>query len=206
MIWGKRLAFGARRPAWAIVLSLFVCVAFGVGISQLSINADTRVFFSPDNVQRQTLDQFEARYAEQNNVFLTFHAKEGSIFTPERLGYLRTMTELAWKLPYATRVDSVTNAVHIRSSADELIIEDMVSTDAFETATSLAAHEAEARSAQVNILDDNLLVGRLIAADGKTSAININFQYPRGSTDAPGEIIGAIETLAWRIPTELGGP
>ena len=173
-----------RNRVAAILFALFVAIIAAAGISKLSISADNRVFFSKTNEHRVALDLFEQRYASQANAFVVISARDGDLFTEERLSILHQMTEDAWKFPYVTRVDSITNAIYLSSDEDGVIIESMID--------PMLDNGIEPTEIRQRVLSDTLLVDRLISPDAKTAAINISTQYPRTSTTAPGELVTAI--------------
>lgn len=164
------------------MILLVLCAA---GAHRLSINADTRVFFSTGNENRKALDLFERRYASNVNLLIALHAEKGDLFTDERLVAIEALTEEAWRLPYATRVESIVNAVHVSSDQEGIIIS--------ESAALGAAGNVE--EAKRRALTDNLLLNRLISPDGKTTGINVTVQYPLESSSATNEILEAAKLL-----------
>ncbi|MEO1149779.1 MAG: MMPL family transporter [Pseudomonadota bacterium] len=196
----RALFFSVERPWQALGLCLLIVIGFGAGLRTLSISADTRAYFPPDGALRQTLDRFEQRYAEQNNLLLVFHSNDDSLFTEERIALIDSITEEAWKIPYTTRVDSITNATHIAADGDMIKIDPMI--DAARTNIGAPLDMDVLRSL---VLGDNLLVNRLVSPDGRTTAININVQYPRASTTASGTVIAAADAMvAAFAPQTLG--
>ncbi|MEO0399586.1 MAG: MMPL family transporter [Pseudomonadota bacterium] len=178
------------RPRATLALGLLLLLLAGFGASRLSINADNRILFSHTNENRQALDLFEKRYSTQTNLIIALHADDGDVFTPDRLTKLIELTDAAWRLPYATRVDSIVNATKITSDAEGLVVGDMVDAGAFKASPEPIA--AEAREA---VLGDRLIVNRLVADDGATTAINIVFNYPMGASGAAGEIVSAARAM-----------
>ncbi|MEM8771790.1 MAG: MMPL family transporter [Pseudomonadota bacterium] len=174
------------KPAHAILLSIFVLACAAYGATKLSINADTRVFFSDRNANRQALDMFEARYASAMNLLIVLHAEEGDVFTEKRLQVLEAMTDGAWVLPYAVRVESIINAANVSADEEGIVIED--------TASLKAA--GDAANAHARAMADPLLVGRILARDGKTTAINVTVDAPMSSSTANSDILAAARTLA----------
>ncbi len=174
------------RPAAALLFALTVAAICGYGAMRLTVNSDNRILFPEHDENRRKLDLFEARYASESNLILALHARDGSVFTTERLTAIAAVTDGAWRLPYATRVDSITNATHISSDADGVIIEEMAPTAMIEATPEKVADRA---------LSDTLLVGRLAAADGATAAVNIEFDYPLGDSSAVAAIHAAVDEL-----------
>ena len=189
------MAFFTRRSGSTIGLALFFVALCATGLPRITINADTRVFFSTENENRQAHDLFEKRFSGATNLFIVLHTADGDIFTPERLEVLRTLTEDSWKLPYVTRVESVTNAAHLSSDETGIIITEMIEAVGLE----------DIKATQARVMADDLLVGRLISPDLKTTGINITVQYPVSSTTETSEIIrSAKEMVSLAKASEAG--
>lgn len=179
------MMFSVARPRLAVACALVILAVCAAGLPGLSINSDTRVFFSPGNEQRQALDRFEAEFSSQNNLMIALHARQGDVFRPEHLQLMRELTETAWTLPHVTRVDSLSNSIHMTSDAEGIIIADMVQADDISSPDII----------RDRVLADEMLVGKLVAEDGRTMALNINVQYPVGDSAAPGEIYRAAREM-----------
>lgn len=173
------------RPRATLAAALLLVLLCALGLPRLSINSDTRVFFSDGNVNRTQLDAFDARYNSGVNLFLALHAQEGTVLTRERLDVFAALTEAAWALPYATRVEGITNAVHVTSDAESIVIGDMYEPGSDEPVAAAAER----------ITADSLLAGRLIATDRRTAAINITFDYPLASSAVTDEILSATKAM-----------
>ncbi|MEO1016033.1 MAG: MMPL family transporter [Pseudomonadota bacterium] len=184
------------RPFAALLLALVVAVGCGYGATRLTVNSDNRILFPANDENRRKLDLFEARYASQSNLIIALHAREGGVFTSQRLAAIAAVTEGAWRLPYATRVDSVTNATHISSDAGGVVIEDMAPTRLIEGAPGEVASR---------VLTDNLLLNRLASADGATVAVNIDFDYPLGDSAAVTSIHAAVDELLEQAGVDAAG-
>ena len=183
------------KPIPALLVSLLVFVVCAAGTTRLSINADTRVFFSQSNENRIALDLFEQRYTSGVNLLIALHAPQGDVFTDARLKAIERITEGGWRIPYAVRVESITNAAHIRSNGDDIFIEEAAS-------LGVAGNAEDARD---RVMDDGLLVGRLVALDGATAGINVTVQYPMHSSHATGEILAAAKRLVAESGVEASG-
>ncbi len=181
-----------HRP-WAVLATcVLLLVVMAAGLPRLSINSDTRVFFSKDNVHRQALDAFEARFASNVNLLIALHTEEGDVFAGDRPAIIDSLTEAAWQLPYAIRVESIANATHISSDEEGIVIAPM--TDA-----------PNASALQAQVMADNQLVNRLVAADEKTTAINVVVQYPMNSSTITDEILTAAKTIVAEAGVEDAG-
>ncbi len=170
---------GARtlqRSAIAITAVIFFVCAFGV--TKLTLNSDTRVFFAEGNVNRQALDTLEARYAPGANIFIAFKAREGDVFTPERIAVIEAVTDAAWRMPHATRVDSITNAVHISSDPEGVIITPMTMAD------EISGQKTTPAELKSRVLSDSLLLNKLISPSGAATGILVRLDYPASESAA----------------------
>ena len=189
----ERFGTGVLRWRWPILgLTVLFVVAMAAGGQYLKISNDSRIFFSEDNPQLIAFENLEATYTEANTVLIAVapkaEASAGGIFTPDALSAVAELTEQGWLLPYSTRVDSLTNFSHTWADEDELIVEDLVADPADLNADDLARIETIA-------LNEIQLVDRLVAADGRTTAVLVNFVLPDESTEAVTEISDAVKVI-----------
>ncbi|MEM7740016.1 MAG: MMPL family transporter, partial [Pseudomonadota bacterium] len=148
------------RPRLALLVCAIIFLSAASGLPKLSISGDSKAFFAEDNINLVQFKALEAEYALTQGIGLALHAEEGDLFTEERLSLIRQLTEEAWALPYARRVSSITNAPRVSSDGDELVIEDMMDDPSM-----------DASLVRARVMDDELLVDRLVSPDGKTTII-----------------------------------
>jgi len=189
----ERFGAGVLRWRWPILgLTVLFVVVMAAGGQYLKISNDSRIFFSKDNPQLIAFEALEATYTEANTVLIAVARKEeasaGGIFTPEALTAIAELTEQGWLLPYSTRVDSLTNFSHTWADEDELIVEDLVADPADLSPQDLA------RIADI-ALNEIQLVNRLVAADGRTTAVLVNFVLPDESAEAVTEISDQVKVI-----------
>ncbi|PPR21059.1 MAG: hypothetical protein CFH39_01956, partial [Alphaproteobacteria bacterium MarineAlpha10_Bin2] len=189
----ERFGAGVLRWRWPIlVLTILFVLVMAAGGQYLKISNDSRIFFSEDNPQLIAFEALEATYTESNTVLIAVAPKNesstGGIFTPNALAAVSELTEQGWLLPYSTRVDSLTNFSHTWADGDELIVEDLVADTADLNSQDLARIEDIA-------LNEIQLVNRLVAADGRTTAVLVNFVLPDESAEAVTEISDQVKVI-----------
>jgi len=104
---------------------MLICAA---GAGSITKSEDFRDLFAKDNPELLEYDKLNDTYAHAsaNVILIAVAPKSKKIFTREALGVIEELTELSWQLPYASRVDSLTNHYHSRAEDDELFIEPLV--------------------------------------------------------------------------------
>ena len=164
-----------RRRKRVLAVALAVAVAAGSGARHLRLSTDYRVFFSRGNPDLVAYERIEDVYSRADNVLFVIKPGSGSVFTAPTLEAIRSLTDDAWRIPNATRVDAVTNFQHTWATGDELVVEDLVGPGAI-TPEVVARAEAVA-------LQEPLLVGRLVAKDGAAAGVNVRITLPGDSPD-----------------------
>ena len=159
-----------------------------MGAPKIDITSDHFVLFSDDNPQLLLYEEFEDTYVETNRVLLAVAPQQGTIYTREALAFLEYLTEEAWLVPYATRVDSLVNFDHSEAIDGELFV------------APLVAHATELNDAQLVRIQDiaqnsRELVDRLISRDGRVAAVAINFVFPAERDAAVIEVTDYLQTF-----------
>ena len=189
----ERFGAGVLRWRWPILaLTLIFVVIMAAGGRYLTISNDSRIFFSEDNPQLIAFEALEATYTEANTVLIAIAPQPGSeadgIFTREALQAVAELTEQGWLLPYSTRVDSLTNYSHSWADGDELIVEDLVP-----DTSNLSAGDLE--HIEDIALKEIQLVNRLVAADGRTTAVLVNFVMPDDDVEAVEQVSDQVRDI-----------
>ncbi|MDX1504035.1 MAG: MMPL family transporter, partial [Thermoanaerobaculia bacterium] len=198
----ERLAVGwavwvARRPWRVIAATLLLVAVAATGLPRLELSNSFRVYFSEENPERVAFEALEATYAKSDNILFVLRPAAGDVFTAETLASLERLTEAAWRLPWASRVDSPTNFQHSRAEGDELIVADLVRGAEKLDRRALARVRSTA-------LAEPALAGLLVSPDGSTAGVNVVFQFPGASRSEVPEAVAAARELARQ--TEAGTP
>ncbi len=160
-----------RHPRRVLAAAVVVSALIGAGAARLGFDIDYRVYFSPDNPELNAFEALQNRYTKQDNILFVLAPAGGDALSPPMLDVVARMTEAAWQIPYARRVDSVTNFQYSYADGDDLVIEDLVSDPLERTADEIARVRRIA-------LSDPLLVGRLVSPKGDVTGINVTLQLP----------------------------
>ncbi len=180
---------------WLVILSSLVLTGLvGMGAGQLDFSTNYRVFFSKANPELQAFEALQSTYTKNDNFLFVVEPQNGDAFSPQTLAAVKSLTEKAWQIPYAIRVDSVTNFQHTHADGDELIVEDLVSDPTARDAGFLAERRAVA-------LAEPLLRNQLITPDGAVTAVNVVLQYPEKSLMEVPEAVAVARALKAEITT-----
>lgn len=179
---------------WLIIIAAVAAAAtIATGAAKLEYSNNYRAFFSADNPELRNFEEFQATYVKSDNFLFVLEPTDGTnIFTNENLAAIGALTEAAWLLPYATRVDSITNFQYTYADGDELIVEDLVPAPGASTPEELARQKEIA-------LSEPLLNNQLITPDGGVTAINVVLTYPEQSLSEVPEAVAAARALRTEI-------
>jgi len=201
----RRESFAGRYARWVIrwrvpiiLATVVAAVVAASGARFLYFSQDYRVFFSKQNPQLEAFEALQNIYTQSDNVFFVVNPPDGEAFSAETLSAIEDLTAAAWKIPFAIRVDAVTNFQHTRAEGDDLIVEDLVS-----DARNLPADVLEAREAIA--LAEPALYQQLIGPEADVSAVNVTLQFPRLSQDEQMRTVEGARALAARIEADYPG-
>jgi predicted RND superfamily exporter protein len=185
----------ARR--WLVIIGAVALAAvIGAGASRLEFSTNYRVFFSDANPELQAFENLQNTYTKNDNFFFVIEPRGGSAFDAGTLAAVEQLTEAAWQIPYAIRVDSVSNFQHTYAIEDDLIVEDLVSNAIVQGADYLADRREVA-------LAEPLLRDQIVTGDAGVTAVNVVLQYPeKGLMEVP-EAVGFARDLKAQIEADF---
>ncbi|MEE9397816.1 MAG: MMPL family transporter [Methylococcales bacterium] len=188
------------RWRWFVVIaSILAVVGAGSGGQFLLFNNDYRIFFSEENPQLKAFDVLQKTYTKSDNVLFVLAPANKQVFSREMLSTVEKLTDKAWKIPYSTRVDSITNFQHSYAVEDNLIVGDLVKNSDQLSANDLQRIESIA-------LREPLLVNLLVSPNAQVTGVNVSIQLPeKGANDAVREIAAYVRQLAAEITAENPG-
>ncbi|MFQ6005617.1 MAG: RND family transporter, partial [Woeseia sp.] len=187
------LTRGVIRWRWLVVAAaLLSAVAIGSGGRYLEFANNYRVFFSDENPELTAFEELQATYTKNDNFLFVLEPAGGDAFSADTLTAVETLTEAAWKIPYAIRVDSISNFQHSYGIEDDLIVEDL-----YRDAGTLSAAERSRRGGVA--LAEPLLRDQLVTQDGAVTAVNVVLQYPELSLTEVPEAVAHARALREQI-------
>ncbi len=168
----SRLGGWAIELRWPIIGAALVLVGIAAsGTAFLEFSADDRIYFSRDNPQLLASEAMENTYGETSNVFFAVVPEDRDATSALALEAALWLTERSWQVPYATRVDSLTNHQHTTAQEDDILVRDLVD------GATLGNVDERSRIRAIAMAEP-LLSGRLIARDGGASGVNVTVALP----------------------------
>lgn len=162
---------------WLIALMALLAVISGAGLWSMSIDSDLRVFFPKQDPRLKELEKLENIYTKTETIIFIVEPRSGDVFSRATLAAVQSLTDACWQIPFANRVDSVSNFQYTEAHDDELTVGDfIVHPDTLDNRT-LAIKRRDA-------LQEPLLVNRLLSSDAATTAVVANIIFSDKSPDA----------------------
>ncbi len=182
-----------RRPRTVTAVSLLFVALFAAGLARARFSTDYRIFFSKEDPALGAFERLEKLFTQTDNVLFVVKAREGSIFQPDGLEALQRLTDEGWRLPFAARVDSLTNFQRAQAEGSDISVAELLP----RPARQLGAAELEAarRAAE----EEPILRGSLLSKDGKTGAVNVTLRLPKEDPLAVTQTASAAREVARRL-------
>ena len=193
-------SWSVRHRYKTIALSLLLFALAALGFRGLAFSTDYRVFFSKEDPGLAAFQRLEKVFTQTDNVVFVVHAKSGHVFSAAALEAIQELTAAGWKLPYATRVDSLTNFRHARATEDDIIHGELVT----HPARTLVPNELD--RIRLTAVGEPLLFGSLLSKDERTAGVNVMLRLPGERSEEVTEAVEAARLVVADVaarPPEL---
>jgi len=198
---GERLGrWVLSHKAIVISFSLLIVIIMGLGVKDLKLSFDYRYFFGPNNPHRIAFEEFGKVYAELDSALIVIEHESGTVFNESTLSAIKILTDLSWKVPFSTRVSSISNYQHTEANGDELIIRDLYGG---EGAPKLD-QEAIDKIKQIATTEPRLL-GSIVNSTGNITAINVEVTLPQKSMYEVPEVAGYVKKMVKEWQSKFPG-
>jgi len=179
-------------------MTLVLIVLVAGGARNLTLSTSYQSFFSPDYPELVAFEEFQKTYSKTDNILFVVQPAEKTVFTPRTAAAIERLTERAWQIPFATRVDSVSNFQNSWANGDELTVEDL-----YRDGLSLSQEQLEEK--QQIALQEPLLNGKLISADAGTTGVNVTMSFPEKSLSELPTAMAVAQHIADEIEHDYAG-
>ncbi len=180
------------------LLVLVPTLLLSAGVVKLRVSAETRVLAGPESPVRLSLERFEQRFSQNNNLLFVIAPGEGGVFSAETLRAIDAITERAWRLPFASRVDSITNFPLIVAADESFGVVSLAEAGLPQTPEQLDAAAAQ-------VMAEPWVAGLLLDEQARTTGVNVLFIIPPEATEEIAEIMSAVGALQSDIAEEFPG-
>ncbi len=165
------------HPKFILIITSFLVIGLMVGLKNLSISNDFRVYLSKENPQLQAFEVFESNYVKSDSATFVMTAKNGDLFNKNALTLIYELTERAWLVTNAYRVSSLSNYQYSQSKDDEITTNYFI-----EESSDLTKKKIQ--ELRRIALKEKRLIQSLLTKDGKLSVIIINLQLDTKDANA----------------------
>jgi predicted RND superfamily exporter protein len=179
-----------RHRFWLAFASLILVAVMGYGVRYSEIRADYKIYFDDNNPYLQANEYLDDTFTSSENIAFLIDPQQGDVFTRETLTAIQELTEAGWRMPYASRVDSITNHQHTYAQGDQLTVEPL-----FENPAEMSREKiAERREVA---LTEPLLKNNLVGADGQATMVSVRVILPEeeGNEERTAELVDAAREL-----------
>lgn len=184
----KRLVrFSVDHPKLVIALTLVLTFAFGIQLPKITTDTDPKNMLPVTSPVRQYNDQVEEWFGLHPDVIVLGIRREEGIFDSGTLARIERITGEILKIPgvVARDVIALPTVDDVTTEGDLLRAQPLLS--------QIPATREEMESFKRRVLDNPLLVGRLVSRDGKTTALYVPIEKTANGKEIADQIKGILE-------------
>jgi len=163
---------------WYIAILIpLITIAFASQLKHAQFDGSYRIWFAEDSQTLKKYDAFRAVFGNDDSIIIVF-SDENGIINKKALGVIDRLTNKLWETKFIARVDSLTNYQYVHTNEedpDDILIEDFIDNIDSLTQEDLVQKKEIA-------LSEDMLVNRIISADGTTTMIVGRLTPRAGST------------------------
>lgn len=160
-----------QQRLFVIISSLILVFLAASSLPKTKFSSDYRIYFSDDNPHLKAYEDLQATFTKSDNIMFVLAPKDGQVFTQTTLSVIEELTDMAWKLPYSIRVDSITNYQHTIAKEDDLLVDNLIN-------KAIDRSDEELEIAKKIALNEPSLAGRLISYPTDVTAVNVSLEMP----------------------------
>lgn len=181
---------GVIRFRWLVIIAVIASsVLASTGITKLEFISHYRIFFGEQNPDLKKWDDFQATFAKNDNVNFILQLPDGTAFDKKMAVIVEDLSELAWTIPNASRVDSITNFQFTSGNEEGLIVSDLVKGSEF-----LSDEELKTKSDYS--VKEPALYKYMVSQDLRTTAVNVTIHFPENDPESLKNTVAAARGIA----------
>ena len=163
----------ADHPVAAVVLTLLLTLALGAQLPRLRIDESAEGLMVERDPARAFYEQARQRFGSDNLTVVLVKADD--VFTPAVLTAVRRLSDGLERVAGVSRVESLTTTRNIKGEGDALTTDPLVG-------AVIPTAPAELARLRADALGSRVLVGNLVAADGRATALVVYADARPGET------------------------
>ena len=163
----------ADHPVAAVVLTLLLTLALGAQLPRLRIDESAEGLMVERDPARAFYEQARQRFGSDNLTVVLVKADD--VFTPAALTAVRRLSDGLERVAGVSRVESLTTTRNIKGEGDALTTDPLVG-------AVIPTAPAELARLRADALGSRVLVGNLVAADGRATALVVYADSRPGET------------------------
>ncbi len=185
----RALLWVVDHPLAAAVFVLAVTVLLAMQLPSLRIDESAEGLMVEKDPARAFYEQAKQRFGSDNLTIVLVKADE--VFTAPALTAVKRLSDALERVPGVGRVESLTTAKNIKGEGDSLNTDPLIGADVPTAPADLARVRADA-------LGNRVLVGNLLAADARATAIVVYTNAPPGDTEFNRRFTAQVDALIAR--------
>ncbi|MEM7407453.1 MAG: efflux RND transporter permease subunit [Pseudomonadota bacterium] len=179
----RLLLVGANYRVVAFLVLVLVTALTSQGLTRLEIDTGFSSMIPDSNPDRQAYLRVSEEFGSDNRTII--YIRDGSLWTPAKMGAIQRLQDDLESLDYVERVDSIINLRTVRGSGREL--------DSKALLTGKLQDAKAIEAAREDALDNPLIVGNYVSADGSATALMVTIRPPADEPDFDAEVNAALE-------------
>ena len=182
----RLLRVPANRPRTTLALVLAATLALLSLRPQIEFDASLESFFQPGDERLSRVSEVLDQFGSSVPIVLAMEAQD--VFDPEVLSLVDRLTRKMGEVEYVERIASLTAVDVVKAVDDGIEVRPL-----FER---LPGTRAEASEIRRHALSDPMLVGNVVSADARVTAIVVELEYIAGEDDEyPPWVVGQFQEI-----------
>lgn len=165
------LSFPVDAPIRMIALVMLFVALCSMGLPRITVDGNMESMIDQNDQLLLQLHAVETEFSDSHTTMIGILTTDESVLTPATIALIQHITEAAWSIPFAYRVDSVTNFQHTKVDGDDLQVGDLFPTD-------IPLDDVGFAYAKQVSLEQPEVVNQLVSSDEKMAAIHVSFNLP----------------------------
>ena len=179
----------ADHPVVAVAVVVAATILLGLQLPRLRIDESSEGLMVQRDPARQFYEQAKQRFGSDNHTIVLIKADD--VFTPAVLTSVKRLSDALGRLPSVSRVESLTTVKNLKGEGDALTTDPLIGDVVPESPDALARLRADA-------LGSRLLVGNVVAANARATAIAVYVEPPPGDLTFNQRFVASVDTLIAR--------